>query len=126
MMAGERSSTDTQNTESVISRRDLLAAATVVATTAIASAAPLAKAVAAPATGAFEPKPLPFDPAKLNGISEKLIVSHHNNNYAGAVKRLNSIQAKIKQLPPDAAPYQMGSLKREELMAMNSMILHEI
>ena len=35
-------------------------------------------------------KPLPFDPAKLKGLSEKLLTSHHQNNYAGAVKRLNS------------------------------------
>ena len=74
----------------------------------------------------YQPKPLPFTASKLDGISEKLIVSHHDNNYAGAVKRLNSIQEKIASLPMDAAPYLMGSLKREELVAMNSMILHEI
>jgi superoxide dismutase, Fe-Mn family len=74
----------------------------------------------------YEVKPLPFDPAKLNGISEKLIVSHHDKNYAGAVKRLMSIQAKIAALPPDAAPFMMGGLKREELIAMNSMLLHEL
>ena len=75
--------------------------------------------------GKHQPKPLPFDAAKLNGISEKLITSHHDNNYAGAVKRLNQIQQQIGSLPKDAAPYQMGSLKREELIATNSMILHE-
>jgi hypothetical protein len=31
-------------------------------------------------------KPLPFDPTKLTGISEKLITSHHDNNYVGAVR----------------------------------------
>ena len=36
--------------------------------------------------GTHQPKPLPFDPAKLTGISEKLIKSHHENNYTGAVK----------------------------------------
>jgi Fe-Mn family superoxide dismutase len=71
-------------------------------------------------------KPLPFDPAKLDGLSEKLIVSHHDNNYAGAVKRLNQVQQQIGSLPKDAAPYQLGSLKREELIATNSMILHEL
>lgn len=84
-------------------------------------------AVIAPAyRGSNEIKPLPFDPAKLKGISEKLITSHHQNNYTGAVKRLNQIQQQLGALPKDAAPYQMGALKREELIATNSMILHEL
>lgn len=76
--------------------------------------------------GANEVKPLPFDPGKLKGLSEKLITSHHQNNYSGAVKRLNLIQNQIGALPKDAAPYQLGALKREELIATNSMILHEL
>lgn len=75
--------------------------------------------------GANQLKPLPFDPTKLNGLSEKLIISHHQNNYGGAVRRLNQIQQQIGSLPKDVPPYQMGSLKREELIATNSMILHE-
>jgi superoxide dismutase, Fe-Mn family len=70
-------------------------------------------------------KPLPFNPAKLLGSSEKLLVSHHQNNYGGAVRRLNQIQQQIGGLAKDAQPYQMGSLKREEIVATNSMILHE-
>ncbi len=75
--------------------------------------------------GDHQPKPLPFDPRKLNGLSEKLLTSHHQNNYTGAVKRLNSIEQQLGGLAADAAPYQMGSLKREELIATNSMVLHE-
>jgi superoxide dismutase, Fe-Mn family len=75
--------------------------------------------------GANQIKPLPFAASKLKGLSEKLITSHHDNNYAGAVKRLNQIQQQIGSLPKDAAPYQMGALKREELIATNSMVLHE-
>ena len=70
--------------------------------------------------------PLPFDPKALKGLSEKLLVSHHDNNYAGAVKRLNQIEHEIAALPKDAAPFRMGSLKREELIARNSMVLHEL
>ena len=33
-------------------------------------------------------KPLSCDPTKLSGLSEKLIASHYENNYGGAVKRL--------------------------------------
>jgi Fe-Mn family superoxide dismutase len=75
--------------------------------------------------GAHQPKALPFDPTKLRGLSEKLLRSHHDNNYTGAVKRLNLIQQQLGQLPKDAQPYQTGSLKREELIATNSMLLHE-
>lgn len=75
--------------------------------------------------GEHQIKPLPFDATKLKGFSEKLLVSHHDNNYGGAVKRLNQIQQQIGGLPKDAPPYQMGALKREELIATNSMILHE-
>ncbi len=76
--------------------------------------------------GAHTPKPLPFDPKRIPGLSEKLLVSHHENNYAGAVKRLNAIEAQIAALPGDAVPFQMGSLKREALIAANSMRLHEL
>lgn len=107
---------------SEISRRDLFVGAAVTAGAIMVGSLP---AKAAPPVVAYQPKPLPFDPAKLTGISEKLIVSHHDKNYAGAVKRLGTIQEKIAALPGDAAPFQMGSLKREELIAMNSMIFHE-
>jgi hypothetical protein len=30
-------------------------------------------------------KPLPFDPATMTGLSERLILSHYENNYGGAV-----------------------------------------
>jgi superoxide dismutase, Fe-Mn family len=36
-------------------------------------------------------KPLSCDPKRIKGMSERLIVSHYENNYGGAVKRLNLI-----------------------------------
>ena len=76
--------------------------------------------------GENQVKALPFNPDKLKGLSEKLIVSHHQNNYTGAVNRLNQIQRQLGTIQKDAPPYQMGSLKREEIIATNSMILHEV
>ena len=74
----------------------------------------------------FEMKPLPCDPKRLRGLSEKLIVSHYENNYGGAVKRLNSITAKLADLDYGSAPvFVVNGLKREELIATNFMILHE-
>lgn len=70
--------------------------------------------------------PLPFDPTKLNGISEKVIVSHHQNNYSGAVKKLNVIQKQIASMPQSAHPIEYGALKKEELIALNSKLYHEL
>jgi len=70
---------------------------------------------------------LTCDPARLKGLSERLIVSHYENNYGGAVKRLNAITAQLADLDPATAPtYLLNGLKREELIAANSMLLHEI
>lgn len=75
----------------------------------------------------YTPKKLPFDPAKVNGFSEKLLVSHYENNYGGAVKRLNAITTQLAGLDMATAPvFVVNGLKREELIAANSMILHEL
>lgn len=71
-------------------------------------------------------KALAFDPARLPGLSEKLIVSHYENNYGGAVKRLNAITEQLAGIDVTSAPvFVLNGLKREELIAANSMILHE-
>lgn len=70
---------------------------------------------------------LPFDPATLHGLSDKLLVSHHRNNYGGAVKRLNAIRTELAGTLFGSAPgFQLNGLKREELIATNSMLLHEL
>ena len=75
----------------------------------------------------YDIKPLPFAPQNIPGLSEKLLVSHHENNYSGAVKRLNAITAQLVSLDFAKAPvFLINGLKREELIAMNSMILHEL
>jgi superoxide dismutase, Fe-Mn family len=75
----------------------------------------------------FDVKPLPFDPKKIKGLSEKLLVSHYDNNYTGAVKRLNAIVEQLAGLDYAKAPgFLINGLKREELIATNSMILHEV
>jgi len=79
----------------------------------------------APAAGQRQMKPLPFDPAKLKGLSEKLLRSHYDNNYAGAFRRLGQIETMLSNLPKDAPGFQLKGLKMEELIATNSVILHE-
>lgn len=111
-----------------IDRRDLMTGgamiAAAVALAGCATAQTPGAVVAAPAR--FAVRPLPFDPKTIPGLSEKLLVSHHDNNYAGAVKRLGDIEGQLKQTDFAAAPgFLLNGLKREELMALNSMILHE-
>ncbi len=75
----------------------------------------------------YRMKPLGCDPARIKGMSERLIVSHYENNYGGAVKRLNLVNEKLAGLDYAKAPvFLINGLKREELIAMNSMILHEL
>ena len=70
---------------------------------------------------------LPFDPTQLPGLSEKLLRSHHQNNYSGAVKRLNAIRVQLAETPfATISGFQLNGLKREELIATNSMVLHEL
>lgn len=77
--------------------------------------------------GLRAPKPLPFDPAKLKGLSEKLIRSHWENNYGGAVKALNAVEQRLDVMRKDTdlPAYIYGDLKREELVRTGSVVLHE-
>jgi len=122
-----------------LSRRDLMTAAAslgvgaALAVGAGASAADPLAAGAAPATGraylgTHQPQPLPFDPTKLDGLSEKLIRSHWENNYQGAVNALNTVAPKIPALVADKdwPPYLLGGVKREELLRTGSMVMHQL
>ena len=116
----------TVNTE----RRDFIKGVGVAAASTATLAGTQALAQANPQTGAkamaYQPKPMSFDPKSITGISEKVLVSHYDNNYVGAVKRLNAIGAQLAELDFAKAPnFVVNGLKREELIASNSMILHE-
>ena len=75
----------------------------------------------------YSMKPLGCDPQHVKGMSERLIVSHYENNYGGAVKRLNLIAEQLAELDFKSAPgFLINGLKREELIATNSMVLHEL
>jgi Fe-Mn family superoxide dismutase len=75
----------------------------------------------------YSMKSLGCDPQRIKGMSEKLIVSHYENNYGGAVKRLNLITEQLAGLDFNAAPgFLINGLKREQLIATNSMVLHEL
>jgi len=112
-----------------LARRTLMQSGAAIAAASIAGAPALAQTPpsAGPKPMSYAIKPLPFDPAKIKGLSEKLITSHFDNNYSGAVKRLNAITEQIASLDYAKAPvFVVNGLKREELIAANSMILHEV
>ncbi len=70
---------------------------------------------------------LSFKPSRLRGLSLRLIASHYENNYGGAVRRLNAIRDQLGALDAAAtAGFVLNGLKREELIAANSADLHEI
>src|SRR4051812_11128843 len=72
-------------------------------------------------------RPFLLKPQWMNGLSERLLVSHYVNNYGGALRRLNAIRARLAALDWSAAPgFEINRLKREELIASGSVILHEI
>jgi superoxide dismutase, Fe-Mn family len=70
--------------------------------------------------------PIAVRPWTLNGMSERLIVSHYENNYGGAVRTLNAVRGELAALDARAPAYRVRALKREELMAMGSVALHEL
>jgi Fe-Mn family superoxide dismutase len=71
--------------------------------------------------------PIHCRPWTLNALSFKLIESHYENNYGGALRRLNAITEKLESLDFDKTPnYVLNGLKREELVALNSTLLHEL
>src|SRR5689334_18301327 len=66
-------------------------------------------------------------PWQLNGLSLKLIESHYENNYGGALRRLNAITEQLEALDFEKAPtHVVNGLKRDELTALNSTLLHEL
>jgi Fe-Mn family superoxide dismutase len=75
----------------------------------------------------YQLKQIHCRPWTLNGLSLKLIESHYENSYGGALRRLNAITEQLESLDWAKAPgYMINSLKREEMVALNSTLLHEL
>jgi superoxide dismutase, Fe-Mn family len=71
--------------------------------------------------------PLYCRPWTLNGITPRLIESHYEVNYGGIVRRLNAISKELAELDPGTTPPEvLHRLKRDEFVALNSMLLHEL
>lgn len=105
-----------------MNRRDVLFS--MAATPLLLGAVPDA-GTASPTSSARTVKPLTFDPTKLKGLSEKLITSHHANNYSAAVKSLIKTEEELARLKPDAPGFLVSGLRERHLQFHNSMTLHE-
>ena len=75
-----------------------------------------------------QPKPLPFNSATLNGLSQRLIDSHWSNNYGGSVRALNETKRRLADAlaDRDLPAYIYNDLKREHLVRTGSVVLHEL
>lgn len=79
----------------------------------------------------MEPKPLPFDKDKLQGISAKTLAIHHDKLYAGYVAKATEVSEKLAalgrsgQYEGNATYSELRSLKDAETFAVNGVYLHE-
>jgi Fe-Mn family superoxide dismutase len=114
-----------------ISRRNAitaLGAGMAVAATASDLLASSALAQPPPPRTTHQVRPLPFNPAHLQGLSERLITSHWQNNYTGSVNALNMVEGRLAaaMADPDFPPLIYGDIKREQLHRTGSVVLHEL
>lgn len=132
----------TDDRETALTRRDALTTLTLSGATLLAGCA-AAQRVAAPASrppthsgdptmtiptalaGNHAVVPLPFAPGSLNGLSERMITSHHENNYGGAVRNLNRAEQELSRITTDTPPFVVAALRERELTFRNSKALHE-
>jgi superoxide dismutase, Fe-Mn family len=143
-MSRERNLTEAVNPypEIALSRRDALSTLALGGVTLLeACATPAPKAEPVPKTstqpgdskmtfpaalaGNHTLTPLPFAAGSLNGLSERLITSHHENNYGGAVRNLNRTEQELSQITGDTPPFVVAALRDRELTFRNSKTLHE-
>jgi Fe-Mn family superoxide dismutase len=75
----------------------------------------------------YQLAPIFCRPWALNGISPRLIESHYEHNYGGAVNRLNALSEELETIDLERTPANVvARLKREQTAALNSMLLHEL
>lgn len=109
-----------------LTRRGFVSAAAALGFAATKSLAVDAAPAATRAPGTHGVMPLPFVPSRIKGLSERLLTSHHENNYAGAVKNLNKVEAELAATTRDTPGFILSGLRERELAFRNSVILHEL
>src|SRR5499433_1946075 len=54
--------------------------------------------------------PIAVRPSTLSGISERMIVSHYENNYGNAMRTLNAVRRELATLDASTSPYRLRGL----------------
>lgn len=90
-----------------------------------ASKPPTPLSASAALGGSHRVLPLPFKASALRGLSERMITSHHENNYGGAVRNLNRVEQELSRTTPETPPFVVAALRERELTFRNSKTLHE-
>src|SRR5215211_3064074 len=71
--------------------------------------------------------PIPCKPWSLNGLSERLVVSHYENDYGGEVRTLNHLRGDLAMVAVSrASPHLVRAPKLEESRIADSVALHEL
>src|SRR5258705_4852559 len=79
------------------------------------------------ATMRYQLTPIHCRPWLVAYLSVPLIESHYEYDYGGALRRLNAITEQLQSLDLATTPaHVINGLKREELIALNSTLLHEL
>ncbi|MBF8270767.1 MAG: Superoxide dismutase [Gammaproteobacteria bacterium] len=115
------------------SRRDVIqTAAAIAAAPIVISTLASGTALAQQATAVFAPqhtpKPLPYAAGALQGLSERMIQSHWENNYGGSVRALNLVKQRLAEAMAvsDFPAIIYNDMKREHLIRTGSVVLHEL
>ena len=103
----------------------ILGCAAAPASASAATRAPAAKGSSAAPSAADGVVPLPFRPDSLRGLSERMIVSHHDKNYAGTVRNLAAVERQLAEAGKDTPGFVVAALRERELTFRNSKTLHE-
>jgi len=78
-------------------------------------------------TSPYRIVPLHCRPWTLNGISPRLIESHYEHVYGGAIRRLNALDADLSALDARSAKLRdMARLRQEQADLVNTTLLHEL
>lgn len=71
--------------------------------------------------------PIPFKPPRMIGFSELLLSSHYEKEYGGWVRKLNAIRSQLAETDlQSTSRSHLSELKRDEYIATNAVILHEV
>ena len=71
-------------------------------------------------------KPLPFDPAALDGISRQITEWHQDSHYAAYVKGRNAVEKRLQEMREKGDFSDIRGIKLSESHNASGQVLHEV